>query len=97
MEDGGVIVYYQCEEGCPEVVSELEEIVSPYINAGRHVVLAPNDPTWAPDGGQPLHRDMGSRIAVTAWQKLIKMDEVDSEKIRSFIDRYEGMDHHVRY
>ncbi len=95
MEDGGVIVYYQCPEGCPELVQELEDLVQPYISQGQHVVMVPNDPTWSINGGPALHQDMGARIAVTAWQRILKLDEVDSGKIRSFIQRYQGIDHHV--
>jgi hypothetical protein len=94
LEDGGVVVYYQCEDGCPELVAELESILEPYFAAGRHVALVPNDPTWTVGGSQPLHRDMGARIALTAWQRLLTMDEVDAETIRQFIERYEGIDHH---
>ncbi|GIV80512.1 DUF3105 domain-containing protein [Litorilinea aerophila] len=95
LEDGGVIVYYQCPEGCPEVVDALREIVDPYIQARRHVIMVPNDPSWTIGNSQPLHQDMGARIAVVAWQKVLKMDEVDAERIRAFIERYEGIDHHV--
>ena len=96
MEDGGVIVYYQCPDGCPETVAQLEAIVDPYLRAGRHLVLVPNDPTWTIGNSQPLHQDMGAKIAVTAWTRILKMDEVDEEAIRAFINRYEGMDHHVQ-
>jgi len=95
MEDGGVVVYYQCADGCPEIVQELTDIVQPYLNQGLHVVLVPNDPAWNINGGPALHQDMGARIAVTAWQRILKLDEVDSTKIRSFIQRYQGIDHHV--
>jgi hypothetical protein len=94
LEDGGVIVYYQCEDGCPETVEQLRTIVEPYLNAGRHVVMAPNDPNWTTGAG-PLHKDMNARIAVVAWTRVLKLDEVDEVKIRTFIDRYEGIDHHV--
>jgi hypothetical protein len=94
LEDGGVVVYYQCEDGCPELVNELTEILQPFWNAGRHVVLAPNDPSFVIAGSQPLHQDMGARIALTAWQNLLTMDEVDPEIIRTFIERYEGTDNH---
>lgn len=94
MEDGGVIVYYQCDDGCPELVEQLTETVEPFINAGRHVVMLPNDPTWSVNGGQPLHQDMGAPIVLTAWQRSLKLDEYDHEIIRSFIERYEGIDHH---
>jgi hypothetical protein len=94
LEDGGVVVYYQCEDGCPELVAELETILEPYLDAGRHVALARNDPAWTVGGSQPLHQDMGARIALAAWQKLLTMDEVDADTIRQFIERYEGIDHH---
>jgi hypothetical protein len=95
LEDGGVVLYYQCEDGCPEVVEQLKELVEPYRQAGRHVVLAPNDPAWAIGDSQPLHRDMGARIAVAAWQRLLTLDEIEADKIRAFIERYEGVDHHA--
>ncbi len=95
LEDGGVVVYYQCADGCPEVVAQLKELIQPYIASGRHVVLAPNDPAWSVNGSQPLQKDMGSTIALTAWQRILKLDEVDDAKIRTFIERYEGIDHHV--
>jgi hypothetical protein len=94
LEDGGVIVYYQCEDGCPETVEQLKTIVEPYLNAGRHVVMAPNDPNWTAGAGL-LHKDMGAKIAVVAWTRVLKLDEVDEARIRSFIDHYEGIDHHV--
>jgi hypothetical protein len=95
LEDGGVIVYYQCPEGCADTVKQLETIVDPYLRAGRHVVLAPNDPTWTDGGGTPLHQDMGAKIAVVAWTRVLKLDDVDEAKIHAFIEHYEGKDHHV--
>lgn len=95
LEDGGVIVYYQCADGCPEIVAELKEIVRPYVDRGDHVVLVPNDPNWTINNSSALHGDMGSMIAITAWQHILKLDEIDSGKIRTFIERYEGIDHHV--
>lgn len=96
MEDGGVIVYYQCEEECPALVDQLTESVEPYINGGRHVVLVPNDPEWTIGDSQPLHQDMGAKIALTAWTKVLKLDEYDADQIEAFIRRYEGIDNHVR-
>lgn len=94
LEDGGVIVYYQCPEGCPETVEALRRIVQPYLDDDRHVVLAPNDPTWM-GGGLSRHEDMGAKIAIVAWTRVLKLDEVDAEKINAFIEHYEGKDHHV--
>lgn len=96
LEDSGVIIYYQCEAACPDLVAELRAVAQPYIDGGRHVVVVPNDPTWtAPDGSTP-HLDMGAPIVVTAWRKALKLDTVDAEKIAQFIDAYEGIDHHVK-
>lgn len=94
LEDGGVVVYYQCADGCPELIAELENVLDPYFAQGRNVVLTPNDPTWTISGSQPLHQDMQSPIVLTAWQKRLAMDTVDAETIRAFVDRYEGIDHH---
>jgi hypothetical protein len=94
LEDGGVVVYYQCEDGCPELVEQLRSVVTPYVNAQKHVALVPNDPTWGVEGGESYHKDMGSRIALTAWQRIDKFDEFDAERIRAFIERYEGIDNH---
>lgn len=95
LEDGGVIIYYQCPDGCPELFDELKAMAEPYINAGRHVVMAPNDPAWSIDGSEPLHKDMGASIALVSWQHVLKLDEFDQGRIRAFIEKYEGIDHHV--
>ncbi len=90
LEDRGVVIYYQCPEGCPEMLEELRAVVEPFIDSGRYLVLTPNDPSWGAGG----HKDMGAPIALVAWRKLLLMDEVDAEIIRTFIERYEGIDHH---
>ncbi len=64
LEDGGVVIYYQCADGCPELVEQLSAIVDPYFRTGRNVVMAPNDPAWTIGGSEPLHRDMGASIAL---------------------------------
>lgn len=94
LEDGGVVLYYQCEQECPELVAQLEALVDPYLAQNRNLVLLPNDPTWTDNGPAPLHSDMGNRIAVTAWQRIDKFDEFDAERIGQFVERYEGADHH---
>ena len=59
MEDAGVIIYYQCPEACADLLKQLSDIADPYIKAGKHVVVAPNNPTWTVNNSQPLHKDMG--------------------------------------
>jgi hypothetical protein len=92
MEDGGVIIYYQCSDGCPDKVKTLTSIVNSYVDNGGRVVLAPNMPGWS--NGVTGHDDMNAEIALTAWNRILKMDEVDEERIRAFVQKYQGIDHH---
>lgn len=78
LEDGGVMVQYNCPEGCPELVSRLAEIVERY---GEQVILAP-------------YPSMDARIALTAWQRLDILEEFDERRIVRFIEAYRGLDHH---
>lgn len=94
LEDRGVVIYYQCPDGCPDLVAELESVLEPYFAQGRNVVLTRNDPTWTLDGSLALHQDMGAPIVLTAWRKRLALETVDAEIIRAFVDRYEGIDHH---
>ncbi|HSN77952.1 MAG TPA: DUF3105 domain-containing protein [Anaerolineae bacterium] len=79
LEDGGVMVQYNCPDGCPDLVAQLTELVKPYDHG---VVLAP-------------YPDMESRIALTAWTRIDTFDDFDPERIESFIKAYRGIDHHV--
>ncbi len=95
LEDGGVVIYYQCADGCSDLVDQLDSVVQPYLSQNKHVVLVPNDPAWTNDGSATWHTDMGSRIALTAWQRLDKFDDFDAARIRQFIDAFEGIDNHA--
>ena len=79
LEDGGVGVWYDCPDGCPELVSQLEAVVRGYDEG---VLLAP-------------YPGLDSRIALTAWTRIDKFDEFDRERIVRFIKAYRGRDHHV--
>lgn len=37
---------------------------------------------------------MDTRIALTAWQRIDRLDEFDEERIERFIHAYRGEDHH---
>lgn len=78
LEDGGVIVHYDCPEGCPDLVAQLEEIVEHYDEG---VILEP-------------YPGMDTRIALTAWQRIDQLDGFDEERIERFIHAYRGDDHH---
>lgn len=80
LEDGGVLVQYNCPEGCRELVERLKNIVQRY---DKFVILAP-------------YPDMDERIALTAWTRIDKFNEFDEHRVVRFIEAYKGIDHHVR-
>jgi len=65
---------------CPELVAKLREIVQRYPT---QVILAP-------------YPGMDRRIALTAWGRIDKFDELDERRLVRFINAYRGIDHHVR-
>lgn len=73
LEHGEVMVQYDCPEGCPEVIAKLEAIVRSYP---KKVVLAPYP---------GLFDEAKQRIALTAWTKLVYLNDVDEAYIRKFI------------
>lgn len=92
LEDGGVVLYYQCPQGCSEEVEQLTTLVQGYLDVGKRLVLAPNDPAWSSGGAS--HADMETRFALTAWNRILKSNVIDAQQIRAFIQKYEGIDHH---
>ena len=79
LEDGGVGVWYDCPDGCPELVDQLAAVVEQYEEG---VLMAP-------------YPGMETRIALTAWTRIDKLDEFDEERIQRFIRAYRGIDHHA--
>jgi hypothetical protein len=80
LEDGGVVVQYNCRQACPELVEQLGAVVRRYQT---RVVLAP-------------YPGMEKRIALTAWTRIDTFDEFDEKRIARFVDAYRGFDHHGR-
>jgi len=80
LEEGGVLVQYNCPQDCPDLVSKLRAIVLRY---DTQVILAP-------------YPGMDSRIALTAWSRIEKLDQIDEKRIVRFIQAYRGGDHHPR-
>ena len=80
LEDGGVVIQYNCPNGCADLVTKLEAVVKGY---DRQVLLAP-------------YPGMKTRIALTAWTRLDAFDEYDEARIVRFIRSYRGIDHHKR-
>jgi hypothetical protein len=61
-----------------EEVKELARITADY----ERVVLAPR-PSLSED-----------QIALTAWERILRLSSVDEGEIRGFVEAFEGIDHH---
>ena len=78
LEDGGVMVQYNCPDGCGDLVAQLADVVERYHDG---VILAP-------------YPDMESRIALTAWGRIDTFEEFDEQRIVKFVEAYRSIDHH---
>ena len=72
LEHGGIVINYDCTEGCFELVAQLETLI-PSNHA--QFILAP-------------YQNMDTRIAITAWRHILQMDEFDADRLNEFIDAY---------
>jgi hypothetical protein len=87
LEDGGVVLTYDCPSGCDDLRNGLTELVE---DVGGSVLLTPYE---------GIEYDGTSyRAAAVAWGRAFYFDELTEEnlaEIRTFINIYEGVDHHV--
>jgi hypothetical protein len=102
LEDGGVVIQYKCDAGCPDLVAKLEGLAARYAekaNADRKSMPPPAN------AGQPMrskydhlivapYPDMEHQIALTAWGRIDAFDGYDEERITRFIEAFIGIDHH---
>jgi hypothetical protein len=80
LEDGGVGIWYDCPNGCPDLLSQLESVAERYHDG---VLLAP-------------YPGMDTRIALTAWNRIDQFVEFDEDRLVRFIRAFRGADHHVQ-
>lgn len=86
LEDGGVVLAYDCPDGCPDVVDDL----STRLDEGR-VLVTPYDGITDTTGAS-------RRIAAVAWTRVLYLDDLGEEsasELDVFISLFEGVDHHV--
>ncbi len=74
LEHGGIGLHYNCPEGCPDLVKQLEQSLP---SGFAQFVLSP-------------YPSMGHRLAITAWHRLLYLDGFDKEKIQEFIRAYKN-------
>ena len=72
LEHGGIVINYNCSEGCVELVDDLQSLIP---GQGAQFILSP-------------YPNMDTRIAITAWRHQDKMDEFDADRLNAFIDAY---------
>jgi hypothetical protein len=90
LEDGGIVLAYNCPDGCADLSSGIEAIVT---DVGAGTLSTPyEEPIVDPDGNE-------YRAAAVAWTRVFYFDEltpdVESE-IETFISLYRGIDNHAR-
>lgn len=76
LEHGGIGVHYNCPEVCDDLVDQLAEIVRDSTRQGLKVIMSP-------------YPEIGSKIAITAWNFIDKFDQFDEQRIRAFIESHE--------
>jgi hypothetical protein len=82
LEDRGVVVQYNCDRSSADCKTLVDRLAE-IIGRYEHTVLAP-------------YPGMGHKIALTAWTRIEKFDELDEQRIVRFIDAYHGIDHHPK-
>lgn len=75
LEHGGIGVFYDCPEGCDELVQQLSDLVNEAVDNGGKVLMAP-------------HPGMDSRIALAAWTFLDTFDQFEEDRIRNFVEAH---------
>jgi hypothetical protein len=81
LEDGGVIVQYNCPLTNPECASLIEKLAGIVRRYSRNGILAP-------------YPGLKEKIALTAWSRIDKLDDFDENRIVRFIEAYIHIDHH---
>lgn len=81
MEDGGVIIWY--ELGTAEENEENIQRLEEVASGYRRVVIVPRE-------------NMPTPYAMTAWQRLERFEDINEEGMRTFLESFEGIDHHPR-
>jgi len=89
LEDGGVMIQYDCKD-CSALIGQLEALVQDYYRMAdadpkdgryKHIIVAP-------------YAGIGTKIALTAWERIEKLDAFDAARIKRFVEAYVGIDHH---
>ena len=74
-EHGGIGIHYDCPDGCQDMANELTDLVDRGVAGGLKLLMSP-------------YPDMDSKLALTAWDFILKLDEYDEGLVKEFIDSH---------
>ncbi len=89
LEDRGVVLVYNCPDGCPELADGLADIWEEL--RGNLLVTPYEEEITSRDG-------TSYRAAAVAWTRVYYFDELDDDtigEINAFYRAFEGIDHHA--
>lgn len=89
LEDGGVALVYNCEDGCPDIVDGLRGVLEEF--PGRNLLLMPYADIVDFDG-------VPHKAAAVAWNRLYYFDDFEldtADELLRFVRAYEGINNHV--
>lgn len=89
LEDRGIVLAYNCPDGCDELQADLVDFVE---SEGGLLLLTPYEESIVDPEGQEY------RAAAVAWKRVFYFDEFDGAtrgEVETFISLYEGVDHHA--
>ena len=89
LEDAGIVLAYNCPDGCDDLTAELESIVEE--NSGERLLMTPYEAEIVDPDGTTY------RAAAVAWGRVLYFDSAADARgdINDFISIYEGIDHHA--
>jgi hypothetical protein len=94
LEDGGVVVQYNCPAPCPDLIAKLDALTKrPELLAIPRARVNAQGPPAIRLVVAPFPM-MKSAIALTAWGRIETLDHYDDASIMRFIKAYIGIDHH---
>jgi hypothetical protein len=94
LEDGGVVVQYNCPSACPDLTAKLEALTHrPELLAMPRARVNPQGPPAIRLVVAP-YPSMKPAIALTAWGRIETLNRYDDATILRFIKAYIGIDHH---
>ena len=78
LEHGGIVILYNCPDGCPDTVAALEKFARRVPNSrfgNQKVVVSPNS-------------EITSKIVALAWTRELDLSDFDRERLLEFYKRW---------